>query len=146
MDMAREIGVEMAGASGEPLTLPQVAEAAEVEYRTLHTWVKRGLLNPSFQVSTGAGRPNLFSLQDALKARILGDLRGAGIDLDVIERTANELQHRSALESDDTLLVNGRLSVLKKGADINAAIDEARPSLVYRVAWATKALQQSRNT
>lgn len=132
----------MAVPSEERLTLPQVAEVAEVEYRTLHTWVKRGLLKPSFQVSTGAGRPNLFSLQDALRARILGDLRSAGIDLDLVERTASELNERSPLDPDDTLLVNGRLSVLKKGADINAAIDEAKPSLIYRVAWAVNALKQ----
>lgn len=128
------------------LTLPQVAEVAEVEYRTLHTWVKRGLLEPSFQASTGKGTPNFFSHQDALKARILGDLRGAGIDLDLIERTANELREWAALEFDDTLLVNGRLSVLKKGDDIEEAIDEAKPSVVYRVAWAADALKLASET
>jgi DNA-binding transcriptional MerR regulator len=126
-----------------PLTLPQVAEAADVEYRTLHTWVKRGLLVPSFNVSTGAGRPNLFSFQDALKARILGHLRSAGIDLEMVERTARGLQKVSALESEDTLLVNGKVTVLKGGENIEAAIDEAQPSLIYRVEWASDALQQA---
>lgn len=131
----------MAVAPEKPLTLPQVAEAADVEYRTLHTWVKRGLLKPSFHASTGAGSPNLFSYQDVLKARILGDLRGEGIDLDLIERAAEELQQWPALEPDDTVLVNGKVSVLKGGDDLNTAIKEAKPSLVYRVAWAADALK-----
>jgi DNA-binding transcriptional MerR regulator len=133
----------MAVPSDTPLTLPQVAEAADVEYRTLHTWVKRGLLEPSFHASTGAGSPNLFSFQDALKARILGHLRSAGIDLEMVERTARGLQEVPALENEDTLLVNGKLSVLKGDDDIDAAIDEAQPSLIYRVSWASEALEHA---
>jgi hypothetical protein len=125
------------------LTLPQVAEAADVEYRTLHTWVKRGLLHPSFHTSTGAGRPSLFSFQDTLKARILGHLRSAGIDLDLLERTAAGMEAIAELKSDDTLLVNGKVSVLKGGEDLGAAIDQAQPSVVYRVVWATDALEQT---
>ncbi len=126
-----------------PLTLPQVAEAADVEYRTLHTWVKRGLLEPSFHASTGAGSPNLFSFQDTLKARILGHLRSAGIDLEMVERTAIGLQKVSELDAGDTLLVNGTVSVLKGGEDIETAIDEAQPSIIYRVSWASKALEHA---
>jgi DNA-binding transcriptional MerR regulator len=127
----------------KPLTLPQVAEAADVEYRTLHTWVKRGLLEPSFHASTGAGSPNLFSFQDTLKARILGHLRSAGIDLEMVERTAIGLQKVSELDAGDTLLVNGTVSVLKGGEDIETAIDEAQPSIIYRVSWASKALEHA---
>ncbi|MFT3864595.1 MAG: MerR family transcriptional regulator [Solirubrobacterales bacterium] len=126
-----------------PLTLPQVAEAADVEYRTLHTWVKRGLLPPSFSASTGAGRPNLFSFQDTLKARILAHLRSAGIDLEMLERTAEGLKEVPELDIEDTILVNGHLTVLKGGDDLDAAIDEAQPSVVYRVVWASEALEQA---
>lgn len=133
----------MATSAEKPLTLPQVAEAADVEYRTLHTWVKRGLLHPSFHTSTGAGSPNLFSAQDALRARILGHLRSAGIDLEMVERTARGLQEVPDLEPEDTLLLNGKLSVLKADEDIATAIDEAQPSLVYRVAWASEALEHA---
>lgn len=132
----------MAIVSEKPLTLPQVAEAANVEYRTLHTWVKRGLLKPSFLASTGAGHPNLFSYQDALKARILGDFRGEGIDLDLIERAAEELQQWPILHPDDIVLVNGHVSVLKPTDNLNEAIKEAKPSVVYRVSWAVDALKE----
>jgi DNA-binding transcriptional MerR regulator len=125
------------------LTLPQVAEAADVEYRTLHTWVKRGLLHPSFHTSTGAGRPNLFSYQDTVKARILGQLRSEGIDLELLERAASGLAKLSELSPGDTILVNGTVSRLKAGEDLGAAINEALPSVVYRVAWATEALEEA---
>jgi DNA-binding transcriptional MerR regulator len=126
-----------------PLTLPQVAEVAEVEYRTLHNWVKRGLLEPSFHASTGAGSPNLFSFQDALKARILGHLRSSGIDLEMLERTAHGLKEVSELKSENTLLLNGRLSVLDDDADIDDEIKVKQPSLIYRVSWATEALSRA---
>jgi DNA-binding transcriptional MerR regulator len=126
-----------------PLTLPQVAEVAEVEYRTLHNWVKRGLLEPSFHASTGAGSPNLFSFQDALKARILGHLRSAGIDLEMLERTAHGLKKIPELKSENTLLLNGSLSVLGGDADIDAEIKEKQPSLIYRVSWAAEALAKA---
>lgn len=132
----------MAVSPDTPLTLPQVAEAAEVEYRTLHTWVKRGLLEPSFNVSTGAGRPNLFSFQDALKARILGHLRSAGIDLEMLERTAKGLKQVPELGNEHTLLLNGSLHVLSGDADIDDEIKEKQPSLIYRVSWATEALSK----
>jgi DNA-binding transcriptional MerR regulator len=132
----------MTVAEHQPLTLPQVAEAVEVEYRTLHTWVKRGLLKPGFQVSTGAGTPNLFTFQDAIKARILGDLRNAGIDLPLVERTAKGLCDLE-LEDDGVLLVNGNVKVLPGDADLDSALDEDRPSIVYRIAWASEALKKS---
>ena len=40
-------------------TLPQVAEIVDVEYGTLHSWLKRGLLRPSCRQSSGIGVPNL---------------------------------------------------------------------------------------
>jgi DNA-binding transcriptional MerR regulator len=131
----------MAIAPEQPLTLPQVAEAADIEYRTLHTWVKRGLLKASCRASKGQGTPNLFSFQDTLKARILGDLRNAGIDLELVERTAKGLHGVPELAGDDVLLVNGKVQVLPNGEDLDAALDEARPSVVYRVSWATDALR-----
>ena len=130
----------MAVPQDRPLTLPQVAEAAGVEYRTLHTWLQRGLLEPSIQVSTGKGTPNLFSFQDALKARILGHLRSEGINLELVEKTARGLQGVPELELGDTLIVNGKVSVLKRDEDLDAAIEEAMPSLIYRISWAQKAL------
>lgn len=131
----------MAVAQDQPLTLPQVAEAVDVEYRTLHTWVKRGLLKPGFQVSTGAGTPNLFTFQDAIKARILADLRNAGIDLDLVERTAEGIRDLE-LEYDGVLLVNGKVQVLSAGDDLDTALDQAMPSVVYRISWASEALKK----
>jgi DNA-binding transcriptional MerR regulator len=130
----------MSETSGRALTLPQLAEAAAVEYRTLHTWLKRGLIAPTVYSSTGSGRPNLFSLEDALSARILADLRRAGLDLEVLERTAAELQSGTKLGPDDVLVINGRVEVLAGDRQITEALGRKEPALLYRVSWALEAL------
>ncbi len=94
-----------------PLALPQVATAAEVEYATLHSWLERGLLTASVQVSTGAGNPNLFSPRDALTARVLAD-EGAGVDLDSMEKASSELQKQGEnLTGEEVLVGKGRVEL-----------------------------------
>src|SRR5688572_1093173 len=89
-----------------PLTLPQLAELAGVEYRTLHTWLKRGLLAPSVQPSSGTGTPNLFGNEDAVRARVLADLRRAGISLEVLAHAGARLQeHPEALQREAIMLL-----------------------------------------
>ncbi len=80
------------------LTLPQVAEIVGVEYRTLHTWLKRGLLRPSAQQSSGIGVPNLFSTEDLIHARVIADLRQSGLSFERLREAAAELdEHPGAL-------------------------------------------------
>jgi len=124
-----------------PLTLPQLAGVAGVRYRTLHAWLQRGLLRPSFQSSTGTGIPNLFSVQDALAARILADLRRAGLDLDALERVAAELRERGGeLQEHDVLSINGSVQILDESRRLRDALDRPEPALLYRVSWARAAI------
>ncbi len=95
-------------AADRPLTLPELAEVAEVEYARLHSWLKRGLVQASVQTSTGSGRPNLFSRDDALRARILGDLDRAGVNFKSLQKTAEKLNaHSEFLQGEGVLSVNG---------------------------------------
>ena len=113
------------------LTLPQVAIAVGVEYRTLHTWLQRGLITPSVQQSRGTGVPNLFTAQDAVKAQVIAELRRAGLSFAVLtEASAGIDQHPSALTDGATVLVNGRVTVTtpEKAA---AIIAEETLTLVY---------------
>lgn len=61
-------------------TLPELASLVDIEYRTLHTWVRRGVLAASCQEAQGSGTRNLFDCSDALEAYVLADLRRAGLD------------------------------------------------------------------
>ncbi len=123
-------------------TLRELAEAAGVEYRTLHTWLRRGLVRASWRSTTGSGRANLFAMADLLEARILAVLRRAGLDLAALKRTADALQAApQRLEGDEVLVVNGRLDTLKSDRQIREALDEDQLALLYHVSGARRALE-----
>ena len=114
-------------------TLPQLAEIAEVEYRTLHTWVKRGLLAPGVRESAGTGTPNLFGREDAVAARVLADLRRAGLSMGALELAGEALRaHREVTQRPAILLVNGTVEVYPDGPSAADALDRPGLSLVYR--------------
>lgn len=56
-------------------TLPEVASASGVPYRTLHSWLRSGLVTASVRDDGGSGNATLFSDDDLLRAAILGALR-----------------------------------------------------------------------
>jgi DNA-binding transcriptional MerR regulator len=115
------------------LTLPQVAELADVEYRTLHTWVKRGLLEPSLRRSEGTGTPNLFRTEDAVAARVLADLRRAGLSIEALEGASSALRDaRDSLARPAVLLVNGTVTLYADFESATDALDRPGATLVYR--------------
>jgi len=117
-----------------PLTLPQVAAAAEVEYATLHSWLKRGLLVASLQTSTGSGMPNL--------ARVLADLRRAGVDFESLEKASRELhKRRETLSGEEILAVNGRVDLFEADQPIEDLLQEREPAVAYRLSWAREAVE-----
>lgn len=133
----------MAEHCSQALTLPQVAAAADVEYRTLHTWLKRGLVRATCRSAQGSGNANLFARADALEARILADLRRAGFDLTALERAAAALQSApQRLAGDERLLINGSLAVLDEHATLDEALASRHPAMLYDVAWASSALHE----
>ncbi len=134
----------MGKGSERTLTLPQVAALAEIEYRTLHTWLARGLLRATRRRSHGAGVPNLFAVEDALEARVLADLRRAGLELDAVERTARALQDAPLrLTGEEMLLINGRVSICTDERELHAALNGLEPALIYNVAAARRALVEA---
>jgi DNA-binding transcriptional MerR regulator len=120
------------------LTLPQVARLIGVEYRTLHSWLKRGLLRPSVQVSSGTGVPNLFSFRDVVRAKVVADLRQSGLPFEKIEEASSQLEHHStALTEGAMVLVNGSVSVVDDQAAY-LAIKRESLTLVYDTAHAVR--------
>ena len=114
-----------------------------MEYRTLHSWLKRGLLRATCQNSEGAGTPNLFSANDALEARILADLRRAGLDLEALDRAARAI-HRAPgrLAGNELLLINGNVSVFEDEEQLRRELERPEPTFLYNVAWARSALDE----
>ena len=125
------------------LTLPQLAQAVGVEYRTLHSWLRRGLLEPSVQKSRGTGIPNLFTTTDAVKAKVIAELRRAGLSFDLLDQASARLNdHPSALVEGAMVLVNGTVAVADTDAAI-ATITREALTLVYNTKCAIDEIARS---
>jgi DNA-binding transcriptional MerR regulator len=121
------------------LTLPELAEILGLEYRTLHSWVRRGLVTPSLRASAGSGSPNLFSVEDAVATKIIADLRDAGVGLDKLHLTAQVLRddptplHRSMV-----ILVNGKVEIYPSFELAKSAIASVSTSVIYQSDYARR--------
>lgn len=118
-------------------TLPELASLVDVEYRTLHTWVGRGLLAASRERAQGSGTRNVFDGGDALEAYVLADLRRVGVELSKLEQVAAELRQKRGdrTDGDEVLLINGSVSMSRR-EDLADAIGRSSPTLVYDLAHA----------
>jgi DNA-binding transcriptional MerR regulator len=119
-----------------------VAELVGVEYRTLHAWLKRGLLRPSAQTSKGTGYPNLFRTDDVVHAQVIADLRESGVSLARLQEAADALdRHDEALTRGAWVLVNGRVSVVdeRRAAEI---IRQESITLVYNTEHTVRSVRE----
>ncbi len=131
-------------ANPQTFTLPQIAEITGVEYRTLHTWLERGLLFPSRERANGAGTANVFDRADALEACMLSDLRRAGLEIGALEDAARALRRlKHSLTGDELLFINGAVNVLVDASGLPEAVQSGTPGLIYDVARARQALELS---
>jgi len=124
-------------------TLPELAALVDVEYRTLHTWVGRGLLAASCERAHGSGTRNVFDRCDALEAYVLADLRRAGVELSKLEQVARALRdsRERRAKGDDVLLINGS-AWLSRREDLAEAVSQSSPTLVYDLAHARLGLEE----
>lgn len=122
-------------------TLPELASLVDVEYRTLHTWVRRGLLAASNRQAQGSGTRNVFDHRDALDAYVLADLRRAGLELSKLEEVATTLRaSRGERENrEKVLLINGHVS-LSNYDELQEAVARTSPTLVYDLVHARSGL------
>jgi DNA-binding transcriptional MerR regulator len=125
------------------LTLPQLAETVGVEYRTLHSWLRRGLLTPSLQKSSGTGVPNLFDQTDAVKAKVIAELRQAGLSFEMLDQASASLDdHPTALIDGAMVLVNGCVTVADAQEAMRAITNESL-TLVYNTRLAIDEIARS---
>lgn len=123
----------------ESFTLPELSKAFDVQYRTLHSWVERGLLEPGVHRSTGTGTPNRFSRQDAVMVCILSELRDAGVKFDLLTQAAERLRKTdSALEGEAFMLVNGDVRIVFDSDDAASALERGGLTLAYNTGTALK--------
>jgi len=127
--------------SDRTFTLPELAALIEIEYRTLHTWIGRGLLSASCEQAHGSGTRNLFDRADAVEAYVLADLRRAGVELGKLEQVAaylRDLRSHDA-EEDRVLVINGSVSLASRD-QLGRAASKVSPTLVYDLQHARSAV------
>jgi len=118
-------------------TLPQLSAQLGVNYRTLHSWVERGLFSPSLQQSKGTGSRNVFSARDALTACVLVELRAAGVNFDLLRQAAEQLrEHEDTLERPAYMLVNGDVRIVRDPQQAARALERGGLTLAYNTAGA----------
>lgn len=116
----------------ESFTLPELSKAFDVHYRTLHSWVERGLLEPGVHRSTGTGTPNRFSRQDAVMVCILSELRDAGVKFELLTQAAERLRKTdSALEEEAFMLVNGDVRIVFDSEEAASSLERGGLTLAY---------------
>jgi DNA-binding transcriptional MerR regulator len=129
-------------------TLPQLSKMIGMPYRTLHSWVERGVLQPGVHRVKGTGRANLFDERDAFILLVLTELREAGVNLELLRRAAERLS-----ETDDVLvtpvylLVNGDVVIVRTGKEATEALERGGLTVAYYTGPAIQrvtALQKSR--
>lgn len=121
----------------DSFTLPELSKALDVRYRTLHSWVERGLLKPGIRRSKGTGTPNLFSRQDAVMACILVELRSAGVKFELLSQAADRLRHtEDALSHEAFMLVNGDVRIVFDRNAAAAALGRGGLTLAYNTGTA----------
>jgi DNA-binding transcriptional MerR regulator len=118
-------------------TLPELSKLTEVQYRTLHSWVERGLLQPSVQQSTGTGTRNLFDDRDAVTACVLTDLRAAGVNFDLLQQAAERIRAADdVLSRRAFMLVNGDVNIVFDERDAARALKRGGLTLAYNTGGA----------
>jgi DNA-binding transcriptional MerR regulator len=128
----------------KPLTLPELASVVGVEYRTLHTWLQRGLLRPSLRTSSGTGTPNLFLFEDVVVGQVLADLRRGGVEIEQLHRAAEALyEHAWALSRPSFLLINGRVDVVSDADQAAAALERDSFTLAYNTTRALRDVEEA---
>jgi len=120
--------------------LPQISKLLDTEYRTLHTWVKRGLVRPSIRLSQGTGNPNLFSQRDAVAIQVLLELRRAGVALDLLEQAAEELWATESPLDDPRayMTINGSAKLVFDAQAALSQIESGGVTLAYSLTAASE--------
>lgn len=87
---------------------PAVADIVGITYRQLDYWARTDLAAPSIQRAVGSGSQRLYSFEDIVRLRVVKRLLDAGVSLERIRTSLEELTRLGRTLSDVTLASDGR--------------------------------------
>jgi DNA-binding transcriptional MerR regulator len=124
-------------------TLPELADLTGIDSRTLHNWMRRGILTPSRERARGSGTRNVFDRRDALFLVILADLRHGGAEITALEEIAPALREFAAHSAgEELLMINGDVRLVVNTAQLAADLDQDGPAFVYAMSRARRAVER----
>jgi DNA-binding transcriptional MerR regulator len=94
-----------------------VLELTGISYRQLDYWARTGLVGSSIRQAAGRGSRRVYSFQDLVALRVVGQLRDAGVSIQTIRRAVAYLKRHA----DQPLAT---LSLTAKGKKVFALTDD----------------------
>ena len=98
------------------------AALAQISYRQLDYWARKGLVVPSLAVAAGQGSRRRYSFADVVALRTVAELQRAGVSLQALQNVVKELRRlepgvslatvRLVVDGNDVLLLNDQAQVL----------------------------------
>lgn len=124
-------------------TLPELSELTGIDSRTLHNWMRRGVLTPSHQRASGSGTRNLFDHHDALFLVIVAELRRRGAEMPTLERVAAELrEHAARSTGDELLMINGDVKPVMDAEQLVTELEYQGPAFLYAISRAHRVVAE----
>src|ERR1035438_3885381 len=107
--------------TAERFSLGQLAILSGVKPRTLDHWAATGFLRPSIQKARGTGTKRVYSFSDVVAARVVSELRAAGVSLQKLGKVVTELRKLKFTDGSLAglrLIVSGKDVCLKDNQDL----------------------------
>jgi hypothetical protein len=97
------------------------------------------------QASSGTGIPNLFTAEDAVRAKIVADLRLHGVGFELLKEAAERLSsHPAPLGAGTVVLVNGSVTVVDAEYAALAITQESESiTVTYNTEHAVREIQSA---
>jgi len=109
----------------------EVARIADVSYRRLDLWCRRGIITPSRRIATGKGQRRLFTFRDIIEVRTLKSLTAHGVRLSALLECVTQIR-RELSDADQNSFARMRLVTDgKKIFRYVPAVDHLEPLHAY---------------
>lgn len=122
-------------ATVEHFTTSEAAKLARLTVHKLETWERTGFLRASVPRAPAHGSPRSYTFRDVIALRIAGELRKAGVSLQMLRKVVDYLRKRDGLSAMEALartsLVTDGERVYEVAADVTIHVPSGQRMMVH---------------